>query len=145
MGKPDALFPTESAVAPGWAPRLQPRVERGGEAAKRLRIAGLSVAAMTEDEAQSRIFRQRSSTDSIMCNAAKHPPGCECGFGPPYSGGYSASEVREWPEELLDNPELARRGLSEMAWDNASIEAFIERYLAIRNSDLPRDTMVSRI
>jgi hypothetical protein len=80
-----------------------------------------------------------------MCNAAKHSPGCDCGFGPPYPPGYSVGEVREWAEEVLDDSRLVRQGLEEMAWDETSIEAFVQRYFEIKNADLPRDTMVSRI
>jgi hypothetical protein len=80
-----------------------------------------------------------------MCNAAKHGAGCNCGFGPPYPLSYTQAGVTEWSEEVLDNPALVTRGLSEMAWDDASIEAFLARYLELRNSDLPRNTIVSRI
>jgi hypothetical protein len=80
-----------------------------------------------------------------MCNAAKHPPGCSCGFGPPYPPSYSTGEVTEWAEEVLDNPSVARRGLREMAWDEEAVGRFLQEYLAIRDSDLPRDTMISRI
>lgn len=80
-----------------------------------------------------------------MCNAKKHSPGCGCGFGPPYPPSYGSGEVTEWSEEALENSALVTRGLSEMAWDEESIQAFLDRYLEIRNSDLPRQTMISRI
>lgn len=80
-----------------------------------------------------------------MCNARRHPAGCACGFGPPYPPSYSATEVTEWAEEALENSSLVRRGLSEMAWDELSIEEFLVRYTAIRNSNLPRITAIDRI
>lgn len=80
-----------------------------------------------------------------MCNAAKHAPGCSCGFGPPYPPSYTPTEVTEWAEEAIENSAVVTRGLRELAWDAASVEAFLERYLEIRNSELPRSTMVSRI
>jgi hypothetical protein len=80
-----------------------------------------------------------------MCNAAKHSPGCTCGFGPPYLAGYSPTNVTEWALEVLDRPELARRGLIDMSWDDKSINEFLQLYLQVRNSDLPRQTQVARI
>lgn len=80
-----------------------------------------------------------------MCNARRHPAGCTCGFGPPYPPSYSAAEVTEWAEEALENSSLVRRGLSEMAWDEQSIEEFLARYTALRNSNLPRRTTIDRI
>lgn len=80
-----------------------------------------------------------------MCNASKHPPGCECGFGPPYKRPYSTSSVVEWAEVALDDSELAQRGLRELSWDNVSIEEFLTKYQEIKRSDLPRETMISRI
>jgi len=68
-----------------------------------------------------------------------------CGFGPPYLASYSPTNVTEWAEEVLNRPALARRGLQEMAWDEESIEEFLGLYLEIRNSDLPRETRISRI
>lgn len=80
-----------------------------------------------------------------MCNAAKHPPGCGCGFGPPYPPTYSAVEVKEWSDQVLEKPDLVRRGLAEAAWDDQSIERFVRVYLEIRNSNLPRETMISQV
>ncbi len=80
-----------------------------------------------------------------MCNAAKHSPGCQCGFGPPYPPSYTANGVTEWAEEALDNSSLVTRGLREASWDQASIAAFLARYLGLRNSDLPRNTVITSI
>lgn len=80
-----------------------------------------------------------------MCNAAKHSPGCDCGFGPPYPPSYSLAGVTEWAEEAADNASLVTRGLREMSWDQASIDEFLARYQEIRNSDLPRKTTIDRI
>ena len=80
-----------------------------------------------------------------MCNAAKHSPGCSCGFGPPYPASYSAVNTTEWSREVLQRPDLVTRGLRDSAWDAKSIEEFVEKYLEIKNSELPADTMVSRI
>src|SRR4051812_44474194 len=79
-----------------------------------------------------------------MCNAARHSPGCMCGFGPPYPS-YTTSDVTEWAEEAIRDPKLASRGLAESAWDRHSIEAFLEAYWGIRNSGLPHHGMVARI
>ena len=80
-----------------------------------------------------------------MCNAAKHSAGCACGFGPPYSASYSSVDSTEWSREVLHRPDLVRRGLRESAWDENSIEQFVQRYVEISSSGLPEDTMVTRI
>lgn len=80
-----------------------------------------------------------------MCNAAKHPPSCSCGFGPPYPPSYEVGEVTEWAEEVLDRPKLVQRGLREMSWDAPSIETFVAQYAELRSSPLPRDSRISRI
>jgi hypothetical protein len=80
-----------------------------------------------------------------MCNARRHSPGCTCGFGPPYLAPYGSAEVTEWSEEALENAELVTRGLEELDWDRDAIQEFLNRYIEILNSDLPRETMISRI
>ena len=80
-----------------------------------------------------------------MCNAAKHPPGCSCGFGPPYPPSYQIGEVTEWAEEAVDRPTLVRRGLRETGWDERAITAFAERYAALRREALPRTSRVERV
>ena len=80
-----------------------------------------------------------------MCNANKHPPGCECGFGPPYPPSYSSENVTEWARQVVDRPDLIERGLRESAWDQDSIDEFIQAYQQLRNDALPPDTLASRI
>lgn len=80
-----------------------------------------------------------------MCNAARHSPGCECGFGPPFPPNYVTSGVTEWSEEVLDNASLVTRGLREMSWDELSIDEFLARYAEIRNAGLPRESLIASI
>lgn len=80
-----------------------------------------------------------------MCNAAKHSPGCTCGFGPPYPPAYSIGKVTEWADEVLDRPRLVRRGLREIGWDPAAIRNFAERYADLQRSDLPRSSRVQQV
>jgi hypothetical protein len=80
-----------------------------------------------------------------MCNASKHLPGCQCGFGPPFPPSYRTSGVTEWAEEVIDNPILVTKGLREAAWDQVSIDEFVAQYCILKNSELPRETLITRI
>jgi hypothetical protein len=80
-----------------------------------------------------------------MCNAAKHSPGCLCGFGPPYPPSYTINGVTEWAEEVLDRPELVERGLRELAWDEKSIQEFVAAYSTLTHSPLPRSSCIQRV
>ena len=80
-----------------------------------------------------------------MCNAKRHPAGCECGFGPPYPGFIAFDPPVKWEEAVLDEPQIIRESLAQMDWDSDSIEEFIERYNEIIASALPRDGMISKI
>ena len=80
-----------------------------------------------------------------MCNASKHPAGCQCGFGPPYPVSMSYDPPIPWEEAILEHPWLAKSGLKQMSWDVESIEWFIDKYNQIVASDLPRMGMISKI
>jgi hypothetical protein len=80
-----------------------------------------------------------------MCNAKGHDDGCTCGFGPPYPPTYRPVHTTDWEEEALDDPAVAKRGLRELAWDGDAINEFLQKYEALRNSDLPRNSIVGGI
>ena len=76
-----------------------------------------------------------------MCNAAKHPPGCDCGFGPPYPPSYSTGNVTDWSRQVVDRPDLIQRGLRESAWDEEAIDEFVQKYLELKSAaPASRDT-----
>lgn len=80
-----------------------------------------------------------------MCNAAKHSPGCTCGFGPPYSGRVTIEGVTSWAEEVLNEPKLVRPGLETAGWDEEAITSFLTAFNDLRGARLPRDTLVERL
>ncbi|MEZ4423050.1 MAG: hypothetical protein R3E98_06565 [Gemmatimonadota bacterium] len=82
-----------------------------------------------------------------MCNASNHPAGCECGFGPgpPRRGSIAYGTATTWPEEIISEPWLLRRGLEDLSWDERGIEQFLSDYNALLAQDLPRPTVVGRI
>lgn len=79
-----------------------------------------------------------------MCNAARHSAGCSCGFGPPYPG-YTATNTTEWADEVVRNPDLIHRGLSESAWNESSIRDFLDQFWEIRSDGLTHHGMVARV
>ena len=82
-----------------------------------------------------------------MCNANNHSPGCSCGFGPgpPTRGSISYGSATTWPEEILDEPWLVRRGLEDLAWDERGIKQFLKDYNELLAQGLPRPTVLGRI
>lgn len=80
-----------------------------------------------------------------MCNAQGHPAGCECGFGPPYPGFIAYDPPIKWEEAVIDDPWLLREGLSQLDWDEESIDMFIRKYNDIISSDLPREGIIAKI
>jgi hypothetical protein len=82
-----------------------------------------------------------------MCNAHNHPPGCDCGFGPPYPGILEAGSGTEWAEEVIDEPWLAERGLTELGWDERAIDAFLAEYEDLMGAAdrMPRAGIVHQI
>lgn len=80
-----------------------------------------------------------------MCNAAKHSPGCMCGFGPPYPPTYRVSDVTPWEEEVLEDPSVASDRLREAGYDERSIKAFATQLAVVRRSNLPKSTRLERV
>jgi len=80
-----------------------------------------------------------------MCNAHRHDPGCSCGFGPPYLNSGAAGSAREWAEDIIEEPPLARRGLEELGYPERSIEEFLAEYSRLLDTGLPEQTLVVRI
>ncbi len=80
-----------------------------------------------------------------MCNASKHSPGCNCGFGPPFSVPYHVTHRKPWSEEALDDQEFAERSLRQAGWDLKAIHEVAERLAGLRNARLPRATMLERV
>jgi hypothetical protein len=80
-----------------------------------------------------------------MCNAKRHSPACNCGFGPPYSVPYHITSRTPWTEEALDDQDFAERSLWHAGWDPHAIQAFAQRLSAVQHSQLPRSTMIERV
>ncbi|MEX2530925.1 MAG: hypothetical protein WD960_09135 [Gemmatimonadota bacterium] len=80
-----------------------------------------------------------------MCNADRHDAGCTCGFGPPYLNSGAAGAAREWAEDIIEEPLLARRGLEELGYPERSIEEFLAEYSRLLDTGLPEPTLVVRI
>ena len=79
-------------------------------------------------------------TPLAMCNASRHSPGCNCGFGPPYSVPYHVANRTPWHEEALDDQAFAERSLRQEGWDAVAIHEFATQLAATRNSPMPRTT-----
>jgi hypothetical protein len=80
-----------------------------------------------------------------MCNAHRHDAGCMCGFGPPYLNSGGAGTARDWAEDIIEEPPLARRGLEELGYPERSIREFLAEYSRLLDTGLPEQTLVVRI
>ncbi len=80
-----------------------------------------------------------------VCNAWRHPAGCECGFGPPYPARLSYGTGREWAEEAAEDRQVMRRGLNEMEWDVTSIEEFVQAYEQFNSTDPDMPALVLKV
>ncbi len=63
-----------------------------------------------------------------MCNAWNHPEGCECGFGPPYSGRVSYGGRIMWLDRAVQSEAVFLRALRELHLDPVAIEKILKRY-----------------
>lgn len=81
-----------------------------------------------------------------MCNAHRHPAGCECGFGPPYHRYVTQGEGgQDWAQDAVEEPWLVRRSLNDLNWDSKSIAEFVAEYRDLKDSELPEPTVVNRL
>lgn len=80
-----------------------------------------------------------------MCNAAKHPGGCECGFGPPYPGKIQLVETVEWVEEAAKSEESFKRALNDLNFNPSTFSRFVQEYRSIQHLEEPKDTITQRL
>ena len=80
-----------------------------------------------------------------MCNAAKHPSGCECGFGPPYPGKIELVETEEWVDEAADSEESFTRALNVLNFNRSTFSSFVREYHSIQHMQEPKETISQRL
>lgn len=80
-----------------------------------------------------------------MCNAAKHPGGCECGFGPPYPGKIELVETVEWVEEAASNEESFKSALKILNFSTPTFNRFVREYESIQHLKDPEETIIDRL
>lgn len=80
-----------------------------------------------------------------MCNAAKHPSGCACGFGPPYPGKIELVGTEEWTEEAAKSEESFTRALNMLNFNRATFSSFVREYRSIQHLHEPKEKISQRL
>lgn len=63
-----------------------------------------------------------------MCNALNHPPGCACGFGPPYPGKVTFGKGDSWSDVSLWDAATFERGLRQSGMNNTDVQNIMNSY-----------------
>jgi hypothetical protein len=80
-----------------------------------------------------------------MCNAAKHPSGCECGFGPPYPGKIELVETVEWVDEAASSKESFTSALKDLNISGPTYSSFVREYESIQHLHEPNEAVSDRL
>jgi hypothetical protein len=80
-----------------------------------------------------------------MCNGAKHPSGCECGFGPPYPGKIELVKTEAWVDEATDSEESFKRALNDLSIKGSTFSSFVRQYNSIQHLQEPKETIRQKI
>ncbi len=82
-----------------------------------------------------------------MCNAHRHSPGCDCGFGGQGEryGKITYGSSRNWAETAVNEPWMVRRGLEDLHWDEKGVKKFLAEYSNLLRQNLGEQSLAARL